>query len=87
MVKAFLDTHRLSENDRIEMIGKSVMNAPASSADKPPMNGFVVEDDAKADRYIKKLQKRFPGIRVIDRNPFLNGLILVRVGAPLDRTT
>ena len=87
MVKAFLDTHRLNENDRIEMIGKSVMDAPASSADKPPMNGFVVETDAKADRYIAKLQKRFPGIRVIDRNPFLNGMILVRIGPPLERAT
>jgi hypothetical protein len=83
MVKAFLDTHRLSEDQRIEMIGRSVMDAPDTSADKPPMNGFVVEDDAKADRYIRKLQAKFPGIRIIDRNPHLMGLILVRVGPPL----
>lgn len=88
MVKAFLDTHRLNENDRIEIIGGSVMNAPASSTEKPVMNGFIVETEEKADRYIRKLQKRFPSIRIIDRGPGPTaGTILVRVGPPLSRTT
>ena len=30
MVRAALDLHRLNENDRIRVIGESVMNAPAS---------------------------------------------------------
>ena len=82
MIKAVLDTHRLNENQRIDMIGRSVMDAPQGSADKPPMNGFIVEDNAKADRYIRKLEARFPGIRIIDRQPFTGGMILVRVGPP-----
>lgn len=78
------DLHRLNENDRIKLIGESVMNVPRTSGDKPPMNGFIVESDTKADRYIEKLQKRFPGIRIIDRNPGPTpGTILVRVGPPL----
>jgi hypothetical protein len=78
------DLHRLSENDRIKLIGESVMNAPAGSGDKPPMNGFIVETEEKADRYIAKLLKRFPGIRIIDRQPGpVVGTILVRVGPPL----
>ena len=48
------------------------------------MAAFVVEDDVKADRYVKKLQERFPGIRVIDRfkGP-VPGTIAVRVSGPL----
>ena len=55
-----------------------------SSADKPVIAAFMVEDDAKADHYIKKLQKKFPGIRVIDRfaGPAPE-TITVRVGVPL----
>ena len=88
MPRAALDLHRLNENDRIKLIGESVMNAPASSGDKPIMNAFFVDDDVKADRYIAKLQKRFPGIRVIDRQTTALGsgskpVVLVRVGPPL----
>jgi hypothetical protein len=81
---AYIDAASLNENDRIIMIGSSVMKAPASSADKPLVAGFIVETDEKADRYIAKLQKRFPGIRVIDRNPGpVADTVLVRVGPPL----
>ena len=84
MVKAFFDLKRLNENERIDLIGRSVMDEPASSADKPTMNGFIVENEAKADRYVAKLEKRFPGIRIISRGPGPTpGLILIRVGPPL----
>jgi hypothetical protein len=78
------DLHRLEENDRIKLIGHSVMVAPTSSTDKPIMNGFIVETEAKADRYIRKLEKMFPGIRVVDRTagPTPN-TIFVRVAGPL----
>lgn len=80
----FADIADFEEDDRIEMIGKAVMNAPRSSADKPILVAFVVEDDAKADRYIEKLQKRFPGIRVIDRFPGpVPDTVSVRIGGPL----
>lgn len=77
------DLHKLSEDDRIKLIGRSVMQQPASSADAPVMNGFIVESEEKADRYIRKLQKGFPGIRVVDRSPAPFGMILVRVAGPL----
>lgn len=80
----YADIADFDEDTRIEMIGNAVMSAPKSSADKPVMAAFVVEDDAKADCYIKKLQKKFPGIREIDR--FVGPVpqaITVRVGAPL----
>lgn len=71
----------MSEDDRIDMIGRSVMMR-RTSIDKPPMTGFLVETNAKADRYLRKLQQRFPGIRVIDRTP-IEKHILVRVAGPL----
>ena len=81
----FADISGFDEDAHIEMIGNAVICAPKSSADKPVMAAFVAEDCAKADRYIKKLQKKFPGIREIDRfaGP-VPETITVRVGAPLD---
>lgn len=81
----YVDAGDLEEDKRIEMIGNSVMNCPKSSSDKPPMAAFVVEDDEKADRYIAKLKKRFPSIRIIDRfdGPVKGMSVSVRVGPPL----
>jgi hypothetical protein len=61
----YLDLHKLSENDRIEQIGKAAMSAGN------PVVAFVVDSDAhfpgKADRYINKLLFRFPEVRVVGR--------------------
>jgi hypothetical protein len=75
----------MKEDDQINMIGKTVMNAPASSADKPIVVGVAVDDDAKADRYWKKLQERFPGIRLIKRVKLFKHLdtVLLKLGPPL----
>ena len=51
MVKAFADLADLPEDDRIAIIGKT--------AESGQRVAFVVEDHAKADRYIAKLTKRF----------------------------
>ena len=78
------DLKRLSESDRIRMIGRSVMPESPSSAEEPTVVSFIVEDDLKADRYIGKLQRAFPGIRVIDRQPGPDAYtVLVRVSGPL----
>ena len=78
----YADLGDFKENDRIDMIGNAVMKQPASSSDKPVIIAFITDNNEKADRYIKKLQKKFPGIRVIDRfdGPVPN---TVRVGPPL----
>jgi hypothetical protein len=49
----YADIAEFDEDTRIEMIGNAVMSGPKSSADKPVMAAFVVEDDAKADHYIR----------------------------------
>lgn len=72
-MKAFADLGDLPEDTRIKVI--------AETAAAGEVVGFVVENDAKADRYIKKLGK-FPLVRVSYRGPGpVKGTILVRVSA------
>lgn len=70
-MKAYADLYELPEDRRIEVI--------AQVAAAGNVVGFVVEDDAKADRYVTKL-KAYP-VRIIDRKsgPVKN-TILVRIG-------
>jgi hypothetical protein len=83
-MKGFADLADLKEDDRITAIGNTVMKAPSSSADQPIMVAVVVDDHVKADRYVKKLESQFPGIRIIDRfdGPVAN-TVTIRVGGPL----
>ena len=83
-MKAFADISDHDEDTRIDMIGKATMSGKQSSADKPLIIGFVVDDHEKADRYVKKLQEKFPTIRIIDRfdGPVPN-VVTVRVAPPL----
>lgn len=70
-MEAFADLADLPEDDRIRAI--------ARTAEHGHVVGFVVEDDAKADRYILKLAA-FP-VRIIGRGPGpVKNSILVRVG-------
>lgn len=56
---AMVDMYKLSEEDRIGLIGKMTMHNGHAT--------FMVDHDdierGKADRYIRKLRERFPRIR------------------------
>lgn len=69
MPPVLLDMYKLDEDKRIDLIGKTVMCK--NCEDENMQTGVPVmvdyENGTKADRYIKKLQERFPGIRVIKR--------------------
>ncbi len=71
-MKAFADLADLPEDERIAIIGQVASGGA--------LVGFVVDDDDKADRYIKKLSERFK-VRIVDRGvgPVKN-TVLVRVG-------
>lgn len=59
----FTDLYMLDEDKRIEIIGQSTVDNKMSENHIC----FIVDDDQKADRYIKKLQAKFPSIRVLNR--------------------
>lgn len=73
--EAFLDTHKLSEDQRIDVIGHAVTEHGKTVA--------VCVDDVvgKPERYIKKLKERFPGVVVLERvkGP-VAGVVTIRVG-------
>ncbi len=52
-MKAFADLADLPEDERIRIIGETAERNPGQRI------GFVVDDEPKADRYIKKLTTRF----------------------------
>ncbi len=75
----FADIADREEDDRIDIIGHRAIAHQETV-------GFLVEADGKkADRYIEKLRKKFPTIRIIDksRGP-TTGTELVRVGPPVN---
>jgi len=71
-MKGFADLADLPEDERIGIIGEAAMGGS--------LIGVVVDDDAKADRYIRKLTERFK-VRIVDRSTGpVKGSVLVRVG-------
>ena len=71
--------HGLPEDKRIDLIGHRVV-------DHKEQVGFVVEDDAKADRYISKLKAKFPSIVVKERlrGPVKGTVSVILVPAPTE---
>lgn len=73
MAKAFADLADLPEDERIAIIGQT--------AEAGQIVGFFVDDDLKADRYIKKLLAGYR-VRVVERaaNVLVKGTVFVKVG-------
>lgn len=70
----YADLHDLGEEERIRVIGQQ--------AEAGKKVAFIVEDTAKADRYIRKLLLDF-NVRVIERGPEPLGVkdtVYVKVG-------
>lgn len=72
--KFYADLADLPEDERIHIIGQSAADGKVV--------GFFTDDDAKADRYIAKLTKWYPTVRVIDRkrDVLVPSTVFVRVG-------
>lgn len=77
-----VDLSGLTEDERIDHMGKTLMDAPKRSDMMPMKIAVIVEDQAKAERYIAKFKAKFPEVRFIDRHPF-QGAVLIRFGEPL----
>lgn len=73
----FVDFHRLTEDDRILVMGKMVMEQKKVAC-------FLVDDEpGKPQRYINKLLKHFPTINIIGQweGP-TPGCVTVKIGPP-----
>lgn len=71
----FADLHELSEDQRIEVIGRTVVEMGKTV-------GVVVDDEpGKAERYIRKLRERFPGAVVLsqEKGP-VAGAVTLKIG-------
>lgn len=73
MAKAFADLADLPEDERIAIIGKTAASGQ--------IVGFFVDDDAKADRYVRKLLAGHK-VRIVERaaNVLVKGTVFVKVG-------
>lgn len=69
----YADLGDLSEDTRVNMIG--------ATATAGKIVAFIVEDDVKADRYLKKMRQHGYDIRVVERGkgPVKN-TVFVKVG-------
>lgn len=74
----FKDIADEPEDERVRQIGEKTMREKL-------VVGFVTDaEEGKAERYIAKLQKRFPGIRLISQGPGpVPETVLVKMGPPL----
>lgn len=67
----FGDLFKFNEDKRIDIIGSYAMR-------DGKVVGFVVEDEKKANRYIKKLKEKFPMVKETGRF-MLAGQVCVKV--------
>jgi hypothetical protein len=75
----YVDIASLDEDKRIDLIGHRAM-------DHKEVVAFVTDaDPGKANRYIRKLQAKFPTIRILDRFPGpVPNTVTVKVGPPAE---
>ena len=74
-MQGFSDLALLSEDERVNLIGKTVVKGEGK------IIGFAVETRKKANRYVKKIQKKFKEVRVVeivDNSP-TKGVVLVQL--------
>jgi uncharacterized membrane protein len=70
----FMDLFRLTEDERIKMIADHVKMGKAIA--------FVVENDAKADRYLEKLRKVIPDLQTKRLIKLTESTVTVKVALP-----
>lgn len=75
----FADIADFDEDHRIKIIGELVMKLEPGRA-----SAFITDDEpGKAERYIRKLKERFPGVQILQalKDP-TSGTVLVKIGPP-----
>jgi hypothetical protein len=72
--KAFVDLHRLSEDERIVVIGDYCLAHPSEKVAVP-----TDDEPGKPERYKRKIETKYPQLRVEIVGPLTPGSILLRV--------
>lgn len=73
-MKAYFDVADLPEDSHISIIVATVIETQK-------IVGFIVADDADADRYIAKIRSASPQVRIIARGPGpVESTVMVRIG-------
>jgi hypothetical protein len=70
-VKNYIDAFNLTEDQRCRLIAERVTAGEVV--------GFMVETDAKADRYMRRIKKIEPRATETFRGPAVEGVILVKL--------
>ena len=81
-VKGFADLANLPEDERIDLIGRYVIETKQTV-------GVLTDsgrgDECKPQRYIDKIKKRFPSVQIIGKEPGpIKNTICIRVGPPVN---
>jgi hypothetical protein len=72
--KAFVDLHRLPEDDRIVVIGEYCLAHPTERVAVP-----TDDEPGKPERYKRKIEKKYPQLRVEIVGKMAKGVVLLRV--------
>ncbi len=72
--KAFVDLHRLPEDGRIVLIGEYCLTHPTEVVGVP-----TDDEPGKPERYKRKLETKYPQLKVEIVGPLTKGSILLRV--------
>ena len=75
--KAFVDLHRLPEDQRIVVIGEYCLAHPSEKIAVP-----VDDEPDKPERYKRKLEVKYPQLRVEIAGRLFKGVKLLRVTCP-----
>ncbi len=72
--KAFVDLHRLPEDERIIVIGEYCLAHPSQVVGVP-----TDDEPDKPERYKRKIEAKYPQLRVEIAGPMTKGTILLKV--------
>lgn len=72
--KAFVDLHRLPEDDRITVIGEYCLARPSERVAVP-----TDDEPGKAERYKRKLEAKYPQLQVKIAGKLFPGCVVLHV--------
>ncbi len=75
--KGFVDLHKLSEDQRITVIGEYCLSHPGEIVAVP-----TDDDPGKPERYKRKIETKYPQLKVEIAGQLFKGVVVLRVSCP-----